>query len=271
MAFQLSDRHIEAFHTQGYTVFEQILPPSLIGDLRRVTDRARELARAEHGGQAQRLQPVAEYDLDQRPFIDYAELPDLVDALARVLTPRHRHGDRDIFGVLLEPQDLPWCTAWHRDWRDNLAGLPLDKWDAVFSDIDYFNQINCAVYDDDSTWVVPGSHLRRDLPREIERFPERPIRKPDLEGRSAEEREAIGLEYCRSMPGAVQLYLNAGDFALYRNTLWHLGNYVPYKMRATIHDGAMTPEFTEFLREMPKIAAKRREAGHGMENPNTGS
>jgi hypothetical protein len=48
------------------------------------------------------------------------------------------------------------------------------------------------------------------------------------------------------MPGAVCLHLDAGDFALYRNTLWHLGNYVPYGKRATLHDAADTPEFLEW-------------------------
>jgi hypothetical protein len=268
LAFSATDQHIEEYHSLGYTVFRQILPPSLIGDLRRVTDKAREIAREEGGGQTQRLQPVGEYDLDQQPFIDYAELPVLAEAISRVLTPRHRHGDRDIFGILLEPRDLPWCTQWHRDWRDNMGGMPLEMWDAVFSDINYFNQINCALYEDDSTWVVPGSHLRRDLPREVERFPDRPIPGPDLDGKNYEEREATCLVYCQSLSGGVRLQLDAGDFALYRNTLWHLGNYVPYKKRATIHDGAMTPEFTEFFRTVPKIVAKRREEGHRMENPN---
>lgn len=268
MPFTFTDAHIEEYHTLGYTVFRQILPPSLIRDLRRETDRAREIARKRSGGQVQRLQPVSQYDLDQESFIDYAELPELVDAIARVLTPRHRHGNRDFLGVLLEPRDLPWCTHWHRDWRDNIAGLPLAMWDEVFSDIDLFNQINCALYEDGSTWVVPGSHLRRDLPREIALFPDRPIRVPDLKDREAEEREALCLAYCRRMPGGVQLHLDAGDFALYRNTLWHIGNYVPYRKRATIHDGALTAEFKDWIAKAREASEKRRKAGHGMENPN---
>ena len=94
MAFQLSDQHIEEFHMLGYAVFGKILPPSLVSDLRRVSDTAREIARERSGSQVQRLQPVGHFDLDQQPFIDYAELPDLVDAIAKVLTPRHRHGNR---------------------------------------------------------------------------------------------------------------------------------------------------------------------------------
>ena len=268
MRFQISDKHIEEYHMLGYTVFRKILPPSLIRDLRQVSDRAKAIAREQSGPQVQRLQPVANYDLDQQPFIDYADLPPLVDAIAKILTPRHRHGDRDHFGILFEPADLPYCTPWHRDWRDNIAGLPLSMWDEVLTDINHFNQINCALYEDSSTWFVLGSHLRRDLPAEIERFPDRPIPGVDLDGKSAEEREPFCLEYCRSMPGAVQLHLEAGDFALYRNTLWHLGNYVPYRKRATLHDSAWTPEFKAWSEKARTESSKRREAGFGMENPN---
>ena len=268
MGFQISDKHIEEYHMLGYTVFQKILPPSLIRDLRQASDRAKAIAREQSGPQVQRLQPVVSYDLDQQPFIDYANLPPLVDAIAKVLTPRHRHGDRDHFGILFEPADMPYCTPWHRDWRDNAAGLSLSMWDEVFSDINHFNQINCALYEDSSTWFVLGSHLRRDLPAEIERFPDRPIPSVGLDGKSAEEREPLCLEYCRSMPGAVQLHLEAGDFALYRNTLWHLGNYVPYRKRATLHDSAWTPEFEAWYKKARTESSKRREAGFGMENPN---
>ena len=268
MPFQLSDQHIQEYHTLGYTVFRKILPASLIGDLRRVTDKARDIARAKNGPQTQRLEPVSGYDLDPRPFIDYAELPELVDAIAGVLTPRHRHGDRSGLGILLEPAQMPYCTQWHRDWRDNAGGLDLSMWDEVFSDLSFFNQVNCALYEDSCLWVTPGSHLRRDLPREIQRFPDRPIPGLDLQGKTAEERERHCLEYCRSMPGGVQLHLEAGDFSLYRNTLWHMGNYTPYCKRATLHDRADTPEFLAWRARAGETARKRREAGVVMDNPN---
>lgn len=268
MSFQFSDRHIDQYHTQGYTVFEQILPPSLIADLRRVCDQARDLARQAIGLQAQRLQPVQQYDLDQQPFIDYTELPQLNDAIAQLLSPAHRHGGPEFMGILLEPADTPYCTPWHRDWRDNASGLPLAMWDEFFSDLRYFNQVNCALYDDSCTWVVPGSHLRRDVPGEVARFPQRPIAGPELEGLSYEERERACLAYCRSLSGAEQLHLIAGDFVLYRNTLWHIGNYVPYRKRATLHDAVDTDEFAAWRTRARQIMKERQGAGIGMENPN---
>ena len=70
------------------------------------------------------------------------------------------------------------------------------------------------------------------------------------------------------MPGAVQIHLDAGDFCLYRNTLWHLGNYVPYRIRATLHDAADTQDFATWRSQALSQATKRREEGLGMENPN---
>lgn len=269
MPFAFSDQHIEAYRTRGYVVFRRILPPSLLDDLRRVCDRARSLARQERGPQAQRLQPVGRDDLDQRPFIDYAQLAPLNDAIAALLGAGFCHGQRHVMGVLFEPAEAPWCTAWHRDWRDNVAGLDLASWDAVFADDRYFNQVNCALYAESCTWVVPGSHLRRDLPREAARFPTRPIAGPDLDGLDAAARERRCLEYVRSMPGAEQLHLEAGDFCLYRNTLWHIGNYVPYRRRATLHDAVDTDLFAAWRTKTLEQARTRREAGDdGMENPN---
>ena len=64
MAFRLSDQHIEEFHILGYIVFREILPASLISDLRRVSDTARAIARKRGGPQVQRLQPVGNFELD---------------------------------------------------------------------------------------------------------------------------------------------------------------------------------------------------------------
>ena len=269
MPFSFSDQHLDQYHTQGYTVSRQILPPALLGELRRVAAQARQIARQQRGAQTQRLQPVGNHpELDQQTFIEYSELAPLMDDIQRTLTPRHTHGSRQVLGILLEPGELPWCTQWHRDWRDNVAGLDLALWDAHFGDVDYFNQVNCALYEDACTWVVPGSHLRRDLPGEAARFPERPIAGPALDGLGCEQRERRCLEYCRSMPGAVRLHLEAGDFCLYRNSLWHLGNYLPYQQRATLHDAVDTPEFLAWRTVALENAQQRREAGHGMDNPN---
>jgi len=247
MAFKFSENHIVEFQMYGYTVFKQIIPTSLIRDLRKASDIAREIARKERGPQVQRIQPVANYDIVQKPFIDFSELPELIDAVARLLTPRHRPSSTKTLGILLEPAEMPYCTPWHRDARGNSA-VEIDRWREVFDDVNYLNQTNCPLYEDSSLWYVPGSHLRRDdFPGEIEHRSQLVDGKHlDFTGKSAEERERLGLEYTYSMPGAIQLHLEAGDYALYRPTAWHLGNYVPYVKRATLHDHVSTPEYDEW-------------------------
>ena len=63
------------------------------------------------------------------------------------------------------------------------------------------------------------------------------------------EKERLCLNYTQGMPGAVQLHLNAGDFALYRPIGWHIGNYVPYRKRATLHDALFTPVYKTWWKQ----------------------
>lgn len=256
MPFQFTEKHISDYHLYGYTVFEEVIPSPLLTDLRRVTDKAREIAHEVTGPQAQRLQPIANYDLDQQPFKDYGELPELNDAIHQVLTPNHYHADLTRTGILLEPANYPWCTDWHRDWRDH---MPVEVFEEEFGEewawqsfhIDYQNQINCALYEDPSTWIVPGSHYRqRNLPGEVEAkkaYDRDKFRNQSPESYEQQERDCLA--YTRSMPSAVQLRLNAGDFALYRSSAWHIGNYVPYRKRATIHDFCGTPDYALHIKD----------------------
>jgi hypothetical protein len=240
MAFSFSARHLEEYGRDGATVFRQILPPSLIADLRRACAVGVAHVRAGGDPQQQRFDPAAIPGIDPRPFADYRELPDLVDAISRLLSPDHVV---DAPSVLINPEQMPWCTYWHRDWRDNMPGLDIPAWELVQDDADFFNQINCALYEDGCTWIVPGSHARRDTRSETDRFPTRPIAPPDLTGATPEEAERIALNYCESMPGAVRLHLDAGDLAVYRSIQWHIGNYVHYRPRATLHGQVMTPRY----------------------------
>src|SRR4051812_16896032 len=119
MPFVFSDAHIEDYHSRGATIFRKIVPAALIADLRRSVEAGRELAYAENGPQAQRFQPVSNYQIEQKPFQNFAELTTLRDAVSRVLSPIHDAMSPQSCGVLIEPRSEAWCTQWHRDWRDN--------------------------------------------------------------------------------------------------------------------------------------------------------
>ena len=258
MAFRFSERHIEEWHHHGATVFRGILPASLVGELRRAADQGRALAREVGGKQAQRLQPVEKFGdrLDLEPFRSYVQLPELNDALQRVLSPGHRLAGLERMGVFYEPAEHPYCTHWHRDITAHSDGIDAAEFHALTKDPGFFTQINCALYSDHCTWYVPGSSARPDLKAEVEA-----ANMPDLSGRSDEERERICHAYAAGMPGAVQLLLEPGDLALYQPNGWHIGNYAPYRKRATIHDGVWTDESRAWhYRWMAKLEELRQSA-----------
>jgi len=255
MSFKVSDRHLEEFFSLGYTVFRGLLPPSLITDLRRECERGRELVQARHHGQVQRFQPVSAFDIDHRPFQDYAQLPELRMAIDKVLSPRHSWGNLDWLGVLIEPQEASWCTQWHRDARELVSD---QEWSERLRDFSLGGQVNCPLYDDPSTWFVPGSHLRGDTDgeRAMSAVPNPPPQGANEAPDTARERACM--DYCRAMPNAVCLNLAAGDYALYRPFGWHLGNYTPYRKRAALHDGVNEPEALEQWMNWLKTARASR-------------
>lgn len=230
MAFRYTDQHREEYATTGLTVLRGLIPSSLLADLRRETDTARQIARDEHGPQTQRLQPVYAYaQLNHQVFRDFLNLPGLRDAVHGILGPdRHQS---NIMGVLFEPAQAAWTTGWHRDLPNRTAeGVSMDQ----LRDLRLYNQFNAALYDDHSFWVVPGSHNRDDTAEERAAFATKP---PEREASmDPTEREMACLTHVRNMPGATQLVLCAGDVGFYRACAWHLGTYVPYVKRATLHD-----------------------------------
>jgi ectoine hydroxylase-related dioxygenase (phytanoyl-CoA dioxygenase family) len=239
MTFQYTGQHREEYVTVGLTVLRGLIPTALLADLRRETDKARVIARGQRGPQIQRLQPVFAYDeLNHKPFHDFLELPGLRAAVDGILSKEHRR--TLVMGVLLEPEHDAWCTAWHRDTQGiNQGNVPMD----AIANLRIFNQFNAALYDDHSFWVVPGSHNRPDTDAERSLFPDRPVPAPTIPAHlSSTEREMACLEYVRQMPNAVQVVLCAGDVAFYRQTAWHIGNYVPYVKRATLHDAFICDE-----------------------------
>jgi hypothetical protein len=242
MSFRYSDLTREEYHRDGFTILRGLIPASLLSDLRRETDKAREIARAKYGPQTQRLQPVYAYDeLNHEPFRDFLSLPELAKTVEHVLSPQHTQSD--IMGVLLEPAEKPWAMNWHRDWGHHTdAAVKHGFWDAIRNPL-MFNQLNAALWDDHSFWAVPGSHDRADSPEEVEAFGAIPAPNPPLtDEMSAEERELVCSDYVRKMPGGQPLALLAGDCAFYRSCQWHVGAYIPYTKRATLHDGFYGPE-----------------------------
>jgi ectoine hydroxylase-related dioxygenase (phytanoyl-CoA dioxygenase family) len=248
--FKFEDWMVNHYWSNGYMVLRQILPGSLLRDLRKSADAARQLAYKVRGAQTQRIQPLVNYadDLDLQPFHDYCELPELVDAIHKLMGPEYRHHNMERMGLLVSPSEHSWNQGWH---RDAVVEVPhaaqndeefVSTLEGAWHDRRLFNQVNCAIYNDSSTWYVPGAHARRrDLPGERQTigFPDLP-KWEDYES-EAEFEQACYL-HCATFPGAQQMHLIAGDYMLYRSHSWHCGNYLSYQPRATIHDSCVYGE-----------------------------
>ncbi len=80
--------------------------------------------------------------------------------------------------------------------------------------------------------------------------------------RRNDEINARALDYCRSMPGAVQVKLQAGDLMMYRNSIWHTAIYRADVQRTTLFSNASTPESLAWLvgqrKRMAELGAAAR-------------
>lgn len=254
----------EQLHTDGFFVINNAIPSDLLQHLQNTADKFRKIARRIYGVQTQRLQPLERYceSEDQKVLNQFASLPLLEETIASVLGPMHEISMKHL-GLMFEPKYLPYCMPWHRDWRDNSKGLDIGAWYDVYRDFDFFNQINCPLLEDHSLWIVRGSHTRPDTPEEQALFPTRPIMAPynDTERKvnrfsdflnffkqnQTNVRSQKCLDYCKNMPQAEQVILKPGDCIIYRNTLWHLGNYHPGQKRATLHTAILTERYQQWI------------------------
>src|SRR5687767_10190316 len=212
MSFELTDEHVQQYASQGYTVLRKIIPVPLLRDLRREAEKGREIARRLQGPNAQRLQPLSRHsELDQRPFEDYANLPEIVDAIRVLVGTDAWVGGPTRMGILYEPAERPWATQWHRDFGVFQKRVDPATFALMRTDPRYFHQVNCALYAESCTWYVPGSYLRGDFKEEVSLARDHPwqigIERTDLDNDAVER---FCLEYVQSMPRAIPLYLDAG-------------------------------------------------------------
>jgi hypothetical protein len=246
MPFHVTQQHRDELDRDGGTVLRGLLPHALIQDLRRAAEHASAIGRSAHGELAQRLQPISDFqEIDQRPFRDFAELPELQQAISELLSPRHRHGSERL-GLLIEPTE-PFSTAWHRDAFTFLGDEAFYR-DA--QDHDLFWQCNCALWPDRALWVVPGSHGRRNTAAEQAHAAKRPS------GHHAGGWDEL-TAYAAGMPGAVAVELEPGDYALYRACQWHTGIYSPSIRRATLHDHVDTEASRAWRGRLRELARSR--------------
>ena len=116
---------------------------------------------------------------------------------------------------------VTYSLGWHRD----IIQIPqpeIEDW--LFSKERHHNsvQINLPLMEENSLWVVPGSHHRANTAEEVAAF----------EG--SKHYAPVG----NVMPGGVPVKLNAGQAVLYNNNLIHRGHSTDSELpRRTLHMG----------------------------------
>ena len=259
------------YRENGYFILRQIIPANLLRDLRREAAKAYDIALRVSGPQAQRLSKLKDHagELDLSPFHAFDRIEGLNEAIKALLSDEHVLKPTEEATILFGPRERPWSTEWHRDWRDHVLEEEFQsvigdaRWQEIALDFRLWNQVNCPLYEDSSTWYVPGSFKRvHNTPEETRVYASTTQQElwDEDKRRTDEELELFCLRYCQAMPGAVQLVLNPGDFCIYRNVGWHLGNYVPYRQRMTLHTHCHTPAYAKFSADYAHLL-KAVEAG----------
>ncbi len=238
MPFSFSEQHAVEYFGRGYTIFRQILPSSLVRDLRAVCEQAEPFVKWDEG--APKLTAVGKLSdkIDLAPFRAYKDLPALNDAFQKLLSPQHAPAAiEEILEVFYQPKDEARSLKWHRDIKEDGVGLDPAQFRKLNASGKWFVKVNAALYPDPSLFYVPSSLKRGNLPIEeevAERFP--------LRANSKEQWEEVVSGYVGSMPGAEQVFLGVGDVAVYQPNAFHLGAYWPSVRRATLQDTVWTAE-----------------------------
>jgi ectoine hydroxylase-related dioxygenase (phytanoyl-CoA dioxygenase family) len=123
--------------------------------------------------------------------------------------------------ILAANEGTEYSLGWHRD----IIQIPqpeIEDW--LFSPERFHNsvQINLPLVDENSLWVVPGSHFRPNTEEGNKAF------------RGSKHYAPLGIE----MPGGIPVPLKAGQAVLYNNNLIHRGFTEKMKIpRRTLHMG----------------------------------
>ncbi|GAB3806574.1 hypothetical protein GCM10028819_42220 [Spirosoma humi] len=123
--------------------------------------------------------------------------------------------------ILAANEGTEYSLGWHRD-IIQIPQAEIEDW--LFSPERFHNsvQINLPLVDENSLWVVPGSHNRPNTEAENQAF------------QGSKHYAPVGVE----MPGGIAVPLKAGQAVLYNNNLIHRGFTEKMKIpRRTLHMG----------------------------------
>ncbi|MBM3214257.1 phytanoyl-CoA dioxygenase family protein [Candidatus Poribacteria bacterium] len=213
----LSTQERAGFRERGFVVVRRALSPDRIATYRCAADRAVAMARAglyarvrwtdagrtDFAGVNDVLYP----DARSAGFIDSLSDPSIMGPVADLVDGSVRYR---ICTLLVNSIRYSYAIGWHRDLPPPPGVDEIEHLERTSGIV----QLNGALVDDTSLWIVPGSHRRE---------------------ATDSERVAMSSRDHSLLPGEMQVVLNAGDVAFYNPCLIHRAANRPGRLRRTLH------------------------------------
>ena len=133
--------------------------------------------------------------------------PQILDIIESLIGARLRY---HLCTLLVSPERKPYHINWHRDSARD-GEVPLEH---LMARLRSGVQLNGALYDDETLYIVPGSH-RREI--------------------TDAERHILRNSPKADMPNQMAVKLEAGDIVFYNSSLLHKGNSKSGAKRQTLH------------------------------------
>lgn len=223
------------FLEEGYVILRNVIPPEQLAGLRQahetLVERQKVIWACQRGPNDP---PGGVWETSAQPRLNLGAMADQIDAQTASAVEIWTHENmQGVSSQLLGVADagvtemMVMCSpvrdhgvgnhrGWHRDFYPPHAA-PLQAYaDDILENGPRYVQWNLPLYDDSVLWVIPRSHNRFN---------------------TAEENAAMIKDSRAPIPGAVQVYLAAGDGVAYILPILHWGSVYNATMRRTIHGG----------------------------------
>jgi hypothetical protein len=220
----LTRSEIDAFFENGYIIRKGALSPTDVQTYRSAIDRILHKCRAE-GLHAEHLRYIdGERDdiwgvnnifhpsIRERALVDALAHPQILDVIKALIGEKLRYY---LCTLLVSSERKPYHINWHRDFAPD-GEVPLET---LMGRLRNHVQLNGALYDDETLYIVPGSH-RREL--------------------MDAERAVIQQTPKAAMPNQLVVKLKAGDIVFYNSSLLHKGYNLDGSKRQTLHYAVLT-------------------------------
>ena len=220
----LTTSEINAFAENGYLIRKGALSQTDIQTYRSAIDRILHKCRAE-GLHADHLRYIdGERDdiwgvnnifhpsIREQALVSALAHPQILDVIKALIGERLRYY---LCTLLVSSERKSYHINWHRDFAPD-GEVPLET---LMGRLRNHVQLNGALYDDETLYIVPGSH-RREL--------------------MDAERAVIQQTPKAAMPNQLVVKLKAGDIVFYNSSILHKGYNIDGSKRQTLHYAVLT-------------------------------